>query len=355
MISKSKVRWSLIGFLLTLLGYAVFFFNYYLVYAGIAEEITIQSGDTRLSGVLVRPATPGPYPGVVLLHGAGSNQTHGKWYYRIHTNVYLRQGFAVLSYDKRGSSDSQIDYRTVTFQDLIEDGVAAVSFLRSQKDIIPDQIGLLGVSESGWFTPEIAVTAGDIAFVVNQVSPPLPWTTTVLFEFKNELLGEGFSGAQLDEILQFQTRIWQFYVDAAADVSVANGPEREAINTILADTQNRPGGLAVFDDVLPEYNAEEYAARASRYSYDPTPFLVEIDTPMLYILAGKDVNVPFDQSVAVLEQLKREFSKDITIQSYSQAGHYLYRWDVFPLEGLYVPGYLELIGSWAVEQVEQQN
>jgi pimeloyl-ACP methyl ester carboxylesterase len=348
------MRWILIGILLAMLGYAGFFFNYHLVYAGIVENVTIQSKDTQLSGVLVKPATPGPYPGIVLLHGSGSNQTYGKWYYRIHTNVYLRQGFAVLSYNKRGSGNSKIDYRTVTFQELIDDGVAAVNFLRSQTDINPDQIGLLGVSESGWYTPEIATRAGDIAFIVNRVSPPLPWRTTVLFEFRNELIDEGFSGTKLDKILQFQTRIWQFYIAAAADETVADGTEREAINAILADMQNQPGGEAIFEDALLEYNAEEYVARASKYNYDPSPFLAEIDTPMIYILAVKDVNVPFDQSVAVLEQLRHELNKDITIQAYPNVGHYLYRWGWLPLEGFYVPGYLDLIGSWAAEQIERE-
>jgi len=351
-VTQHIFRWIPIGILLALLVYAGFFINYHLVYAGIAEKVAFQSGDIKLTGILVRPDTPGPHAGVVLLHGSGSNQTSGKWYYRIHTNVYLRQGFAVLSYDKRGSGNSDIDYRTVTFQNLIDDGVAAVYFLRSREDIIPYQIGLLGVSESGWFAPEITARAGDIAFIVNRVSPPLSWKQTVLFEFKNELLNEGFSGTELEEILQLQTRIWQFYIAAAADKSVANETEREAINTILADTQNRPGGEAIFNDTLLEYNAEEYASRASKYSYDPSPFLAELDTPMLYILAGKDVNVPFDQSVALLEELKLEHHKNITIKSYPEADHYLYRWDWLPIEGLYVPGYLDLIGNWAVEQIE---
>ncbi len=80
----------------------------------------------------------------------------------------------MLSYDKRGDGGSEGDPQAVTFQDLTNDSAAAVAFLRSRSDVIPDQIGLLGTSESGWFTPEIAATVGDIAFIVNRVSPPLP-------------------------------------------------------------------------------------------------------------------------------------------------------------------------------------
>ena len=348
--AKFKMRWVLAGLMFAFLASIGYFFNYHLVYAGIAEEVTFHSGDVQLAGILVRPDTPGPHPGVILFHGAGSNQPYTKWNYRIHTNVFLRQGFAVLSFTKRGAENSGIDYRTVTFQDLISDGVAAVNFLRSQPDINPDQIGLLGVSESGWFTPEIAQTAGDIAFIVNRVSPPLPWTTTVLYELENEAIEAGISEADIKEILALQARVYQFYIDAAVDESVANGPERDEINTELAEMQKRHEDFLA--SALLEYDSNVYTVLASKYAYDPYPFLTEIDVPMLYVMAGKDVNVPFDQSIALLEQLRDDFHKDITIEVYPDAGHDLVRWDWFPLEGFYVPGYLDLIGTWAVKQIK---
>jgi len=238
---KFSVRWIMIGLLLILLAYAGLFFNYHLVYAGIAEEVSIQSGEIQLNGMLVRPDIPGPYPAVVIFHGAGHNEPYSKWYYRILTNVFVRQGFAALSYDKRGTGGTEDDYQTVTFQDLINDGVAAVALLRNQSDILPDQIGLVGMSESGWFTPEIAASSGDIAFIVNKVGPPLPWITTVLFEVKNDALAVGVSEADLKDALTLKARIYQFYIDAASDESVANGLEREALDALLANMQNRPG------------------------------------------------------------------------------------------------------------------
>jgi len=323
----------------------------HLFYHGVVENVTFQSGDITLSGVLVKPTTPGPHPGIVLLHGAGQ-QTHNKWFYRIHTNEFVRQGFAVLSFDKRGSGDSGGDLSTATFQDLINDGLAAVAFLRAQPDVIPDQIGLFGVSESGWFTPEIALIDGDIAFIVNRAGPPLSWRKTVLFEVKNDALKAGISEADIEDVLSLQSRIWQFYIDSSGNESSANGLERDAINSLIADMQNRPGADDFFGP-LPEYDARAYAVRASKYSYDPYPFLTEIDVPMLYVMAGRDINVPTETSIALLERIKLEQDKDITIKTFPESGHYFYRWDWFPLEGLYVPGYLEIIGDWTKEQIKQ--
>ena len=345
---SSKWLWIL-GMLLLPLIYMGSQAYYHLLYHGIVENVTFQSGDITLSGVLVRPATQGPHPGIVLLHGSGQ-QTHDKWYYRIHTNEFVRKGFAVLSFDKRGSGSSGGNLQAASFQDLVSDGLAAVSFLRSQPDINPDQIGLFGVSESGWFTPEIAAKDGNMAFIVNRVSPPLSWRETVSFEIRNDALKAGIPENDIEDALSLQSRIWQFYIDSAGNASYANGPERDEINALITDMQKRPR-LNDFFNPVAEYEAEAYAVRASKYTYDPYPFLLEIDIPMLYIMAGKDVNVPTEASVNLLEKLKQEQNKNITIKTYPDASHYLYRWDWLPLEGLYIPGYSDLIGSWAAEQI----
>jgi len=350
-VAQFHFRRLLIGLLLVLLAYAVVFINYNLVYAGIAEKVTIQSGDIQLAGILVKPTTPDPHPAIVLLHGSGP-QKYSKWYYRIHTNVFVRQGFAVLSYDQRGSGKSQGELRVTGFPDMVNDVIALVDYLHNQPDINQDQIGLYGISQSGWYSPEVAVRTGKIAFIINRVSPPVPWMTAVSHEVKTGLIGEGYTDDEISEILQLQNRIWQYYVDSAEGESDASVMERDAINAILSDTLNRPGGKAFFGDALTEYDPEELKAKASRYAYDPYPYLAEVDIPMLYILAEDDVNIPFEASFEVLEQLKLDFNKDISIQTYPVGGHYLYRWDWFPLEGFYVPGYLDLIGSWAGEQIE---
>jgi len=350
--TQFRFRGLLIGLLLVLLAYVVIFINYNLVYAGIAEKVTIQSGDITLAGILVKPDSPGPHPAIVLLHGSGP-QRYSKWYYRIHTNVFVRQGFVVLSYDQRGSGSSEGELISTGFPDMVNDGIAAVEFLHGRPDINPNQIGLLGISESGWYTPEIAKRTGHIAFIVNRVSPPVPWMTTVSHEIKIWLVNEGHTDEDISEILRLKKRIWQYYIDSAKGKSDASAMERDAINAILADTLNRPGGEEAFGDALIEYDPEELKAKASKYAYDPYPFLTEIDIPMLYILAEDDVNIPFEASLDTLEQLKLDFDKDITIQTYPVAGHYLYRWKWLPLEGFYVPGYLDLIGSWAAEQIEQ--
>ena len=349
---KNCLRVVLFGFVLITVGLAIVFVNYNLVYAGIAEKVTIQNGNTELEGILVRPDSPGPHPAIILLHGSGSRQSYNKWFYRIHTNTFVRRGFAVLSYSKRGTEIGSDAYKLVTFQDLIADGVAAVEMLHSRPDIMSNQIGLFGVSESGWFTPEIAQAADSVAFIINRVSSPLPWAKVVLYEWEVALKEEGLTDDAIDEVLMLQAHVYQFYIDAANDETVALGTERDEINKALVEMNEKYGD--VMASSLDGYDRDLYLARASKYSYDPSPYLADIDVPLIYVLSGQDQNIPFEPSLTALQKLIDENGKEITVQTFPEADHYLYRWDFFPMEGFYTEGYLDTIGSWAEEQIEKQ-
>lgn len=344
------IRWILLPILGIFLVAAAIFTNKHLVYAGIIEEVTIPNGDIELSGVFVKPDTPGPHPVIIMLQGSGTRQTHNKWHYNIHGNVFLREGIAVLAYDKRGQGDSGGDHPTATFADWVSDGLAAVEYLRSRSDVDPDQIGLFGVSESGWFTPEIAATDGNIAFILQRVSTPLTWTNTVLWEVEMEARSRGLTKAEVEAILDLKAREWQYIVDTAHDTSLASGPERDALNAAMVEMQNHEVMSEFFAPEMLPYDPDVYAYRAQKYAYDPMPFLQEIDVPMLYVLGGLDVNIPYEATKLLLEELIEQ-GKPIEIEVFPEANHYMYRWEAFPLEGLYQEGYLELLGSWTAKQV----
>ncbi|MFP6616106.1 MAG: prolyl oligopeptidase family serine peptidase, partial [Candidatus Hydrogenedentota bacterium] len=97
---------------------------------------------------------------------------------------------------------------------------------------------------------------------------------------------------------------------------------------------------------LQDYDAESYARRASNVSYDQTPFLEEIEPPLLCVFGENDINVSTAKSVAALERITREFERDITFKVYPDVGHSL-----FSVKGIFTAGftgdYLDLIGNWA--------
>ena len=73
-------------------------------------------------------------------------------------------------------------------------------------------------------------------------------------------------------------------------------------------------------------------------------------------MGEKDVNMPTKEIVDFLEVYQQEESKNIDIKVYKGASHYLYKYGLRdgPYEGwLYQDGYLDLLSSWAAEQVNK--
>ncbi len=325
-------------------------------FKGQKEKVFFES-DISIEGLLLRPEGEGPHPAILLLHGSGSNhQEYNKLYFKLHANAFLKHGFAVLVYTKRGSGNNNVDYGNFTYQQLLEDARAALDFIRDQKDIDQQNVGIMGLSESGWFTPELAYLDGDIRFIINRVSSPFSHTKTVIHEVRMDALDEGFTEAEiLEHIIPLTQRIWQFYIDVYKNLSIANGAERDSINALLAvaNKHHRLSNWFTYDS-LSDYDSLRYTSRGRRYSYDPLPYLKEIKSPMLYVMGEKDKNMPTAQIVAFLEGFRQEENKNIEIKVYEGASHYLYKYGLEdgPFEGwLYQDGYLELLTSWAEQQL----
>ncbi|TVZ59716.1 dienelactone hydrolase family protein [Flavobacteriaceae bacterium MAR_2010_105] len=349
---NSKWLWSPIIIIIMLIG----LYFYKAQFQGIKQHISFSS-DIKLEGLLLKPETPGPHPAIILLHGAGgSHQHHNKPFYRFHANAFLEKGFAVLVYTKRGSGNHDVNYDIFTYKQLVNDALAAIKFLREQKDIDQNNIGLMGISESGWFTPELAYLDGHLKFIINRVSSPFTFTKTVIHEVKMDALNEGFTETEVtQDIVPLTQQIWQYYIDTSKDPSLAMGPEREAINAKLkaAHDHERLGKWFQFDQLEP-YNSITYAARGQNFAYDPLPYLKEINLPLFYVMAGEDVNIPTSDVVNFLEKFKKTNHKNISVKVYPNASHYLYKWGLGdgPYDGwLYQTGYLDTITTWAANQI----
>ena len=344
------IRYLLVPTLLLLL-FLFFLFGYYVTnvaYDGKAEKFTIQNSGVELSGILVTPKGDGPYPGILLLHGAGP-QKYSKWYYKIHTNALVEKGFAVVSYDRRGSGGSSGDLRHSRFDDMVSDALAMSNYLRDSPDVVDDKIGFFAISQSGWYVHELAEKFGDVGFIVGRVSPPLPWMDIVLHEIEVEQRDAGVSEEGVEKYLELKKRIWEFYITVAEDGYDTHSEEMEILTAELAEL-NRIYGDSIPSSLL-NFPEERLQALADRYSYDPRPFIERSDIPMYIILGGVDQNIPFDTSNSQWNKYRNNFGKDITVQVYPEEDHYMLKYDWFPLEGLYVNGYLEGIQNW----VEQFN
>ena len=349
-MSTAIKRTALTLAVLFALAAALFAYNYfrYFIIWHPTESVSFASGDIDIAGTLILPEGRAPYPAIVILHGSGPDDVNGPGY-RVSANNFVRYGFAVLLYDKRGVGASGGDFETALYSDFIDDALSAVAYLAGRDDIDRRRIGLQGNSESGWFTPEIASRSGNVAFILNEVGPPLSWVENVIWEVRNDFLADGIAEADVDVLVDFTRRRWAYYQAAAADPSLADGPERDALEAELqAIRESVPGAADVLPESLLAYDEKTYADFAADTLYEPAPWLERLDIPMLYVFGEHDINVPTKKSVAFLEAFREEHDKDIEIIVLPGVGHALANWRGVFSAG-YPPGYLAMTGDKAVE------
>lgn len=328
---------------LTIVGARVY---YQHAYAGEVDDIRFESADgTTLAGSLILPATDGPHPAIVLVHGAGPD-TRGMPGYRAHIQPLVRAGYAVLTYDKRGAGESGGDFDTMTYGDLVSDATAAVALLRSRDDIDAGRVALAGFSEGGWLVPEVAERSGGVTFILVKSGAPLSWAETVAWEVENDTRADGFEGDRLTTLVELRKRLWRYYIATATFGPDSTRAEREQIEAEIGKLESwTPDGAPIS---IQPYDHDVYRRWAADVAYDPTPFILRNTAPMLYLFGGADVNIPVEVSTRRIEELRAQGLTHITYHVYPEDGHGLQHWTRFWNAG-YPDGYFERIIDWARE------
>ncbi len=101
------------------------------------------------------PKTKGPWPGMVILHGAGSRkENHGDF-----ARLAAAGGWATISYDQRGHGDSQDEMGAAALADV---GRMA-RFLASHDGVDAGRVCVRGSSMGGFWAIHAAATSSAIA------------------------------------------------------------------------------------------------------------------------------------------------------------------------------------------------
>lgn len=315
------------------------------------EEVRFQNGAVTLSGTLFLPATKGPHPGLVLIHGSGAaTRSMGATPY-----LYLHFGVAVLTYDKRGTGASSGELTRASIDDLAGDALAAVGYLKNHADINPRQIGVRGDSQGGWVAPLAASRSKDIAFLIVRSASARTQQDNLVYEVENEVRSQGFS----EEDARQAGKIRQLLSNA-----LATNTGWDSLTEALEKARSKPWlhltqATWVLSRGVPTGSYLRDLQRV--FIFDPIPVWEQITCPVLVLLGEVDRSVPTQESAPKIEQaLRKAGNKDFTITVFPKGSHGLlesetgYNSDA-PNVKRYVPGYLESMTAWLLKRVEVKS
>lgn len=260
------------------------------------------------------------------------------------------RGFAVLAFDKRGSGESNGDWRGASFQEVADDAVAGAKFLATRSEVDASRIGFWGLSQGAWIAPLAAVRFQKARFVMTLSGGGLTPEDGELFDSEHEMGKAGYPDEATREALAFQKAKNSFWRTGAGWEDYLARRQQARAKPWYA--------LAGTDISGPDTRDDAYWARDRRfYFYDPAPTLSQLRAPLLAIFGEFDSPEGVKANVAGLTKaLSTGGRRNFTIKVFPNGRH-----NLMDLEGFapneyaklqrFVPGLFETMVSWIQQKV----
>ncbi|MGD0580330.1 MAG: alpha/beta fold hydrolase [Bryobacteraceae bacterium] len=284
------------------------------------REVTVGAGEWKLPGTLTLPKTQKPAPGVVLVHGSGPNDrdetVFGVRPFRDLAEGLASAGIAVLRYDKRTKvyGAKMVALKNLTVQEeTVDDAILAAAVLRSQPEVDPRRVFILGHSLGAYVLPMILKQDPKAAGGIGMAGIARPLEDVVL--------------EQVEYLIPLQT--------AQSEEARKEGQKKleEIRQTVAAIKALQPGQ----EDGPSLVGMPPHYLLALR-SYDPPAMAATLHVPLLILQGERDYQVSMVdfakwkaalggrkedelKSYPALNHLFVEGSGKSTPSEYSQPGH----------------------------------
>ena len=313
------------------------------------EEVWFKNGDVNLSGTLILPARKGKFPVVVITHGGTPNErgAYKSWAWH-----FVKKGIAALIYDKRGAGKSSGETRSARMEDLADDAVAGVNFLKTRVEIDRRKIGVTGHSQGGWIAPLAATKSKDVSFVIASAASGVSPDKQSIYHRASVMRESGFSEDAVKIASDLRERLYRTGRMLLENDSNADA-EREKISAELEKYKDAPWLEAA---ALPPNLNNDKPTRGGLQLlfFEPVPMWEKVKVPVLLVWGDKDTVVPVAEGKAIIENaLKKAGNKDVTVKIFPNVNHAVVlvnqdkSWD-FPRIDL---NYYETMVDWTLEKV----
>ncbi len=269
---------------------------------GIVEEnVTVTTGNYKLSGKLTLPNSGSNFPAVVIVHGSGPMDMDGSVLnlkpYRDIAWGLAQKGIAVLRYDKRTLAYAQsvaADQNVTVNEESVDDTVSAVNLLRQDKRINANQIYIAGHSLGGMLLPRIQQKANANGLIYLAAT-----ARSLVDQYQRQM-------AYLTDLAVKDKSITQQQADATltqVQTTVQNIKSLTLESTLTAD----------------KLMGVPKAYWLDLKSYDPLAAAASLNVPMLFLQGERDYQVTMDDLALWQNALKGK--ANVSYKSFKLLGH----------------------------------
>lgn len=289
------------------------------------EEVTFtnKKANVELAGTLSLPQQEGVFPTVVLISGSGpqnrDEELFGHRPFLVLADHLTKNGIAVLRYDDRGTALSTGNFNSATSRDFAEDVTAAVSFLKTRKEIDKNNIGLIGHSEGGIIAPMVASSSQDITFIVLMAGVGIPGDELLLLQQRAIGKVSGFSDDMLMDIEMANRTVFSM-IKESTDLTQLSSDLTQYLKE--HPDKSKPAGVEA--DTYAQLKVDQLLSPwwLNFIRYDPAIALEEVQCPVLAINGEKDLQVlPKQNLVAIKAALERGGNQKLTIKELPGLNH----------------------------------
>ena len=110
------------------------------------DSVVASAAPVSLQGYLRRPAGPGPFPAVVLMHGCGGGAEEVDWNWGVRIAAW---GYVTLTIDRHAPRGLKNACGTGLHPDVYADADRALDFLARQPHVDPQRVFVVGFSQGG--------------------------------------------------------------------------------------------------------------------------------------------------------------------------------------------------------------
>jgi len=260
-----------------------------------------------LKGTFTYPEQKEAFPVVVLISGSGpqnrDEELFGHKPFLVIADFLTRNGIGVLRFDDRGTAASEGDFSTATSVDFASDVMAAVEFLKAQKNVIKDRIGLIGHSEGGIIAPMVAAEMPDIFFIILLAGPGTTGKEILIDQTRLILQANGGKNEYIERVLKQNIRWYDMVIQSKNIDKTRKKIYNEMKKVLTKEMKDYP-------DVVENQAKAQSEMLCSPWfrfflTYDPKTALQKLKCHVLVLNGSLDLQVPAQKNVdAIMNALK---------------------------------------------------